>query len=138
MPLGTEVGLGPGDIVIDGTQLAPQRGTAPQCVLVPKGCTRMHEDITWYRVSLSLGDIVLDGDPAPPSLKGHTVTQFSAHVYCGQTARCMKTPLGKEVDLGPGHVVLDGDPAPPRKWHSSPPPCRPMSIVATVAHLSYY
>jgi len=27
MPLGTEVGLGPGDIVLDGTQL-PKRGTA--------------------------------------------------------------------------------------------------------------
>jgi len=25
----------------------------------------------------------------------------------------------------------------PRKWHSSPPSFRPMSIVATVAHLSY-
>jgi len=50
----------------------------------------------------------------------------------------MKTPLGTEVDLGPGHIVLDGDPAPPRKGHCSPPPpFRPMSIVATVAHLSY-
>ena len=31
MPLGTEVGLSPGDIVLDGTQLSPQKkgGTAP-------------------------------------------------------------------------------------------------------------
>jgi len=30
MPLGTEVGLGPGDIVSDGDQLPPtERGTAP-------------------------------------------------------------------------------------------------------------
>jgi len=28
MPLGTEVGLGPGCIVLDGTQLVPRRGTA--------------------------------------------------------------------------------------------------------------
>jgi len=34
-----------------------------------------------------------------------------AHVYCGQTAGWMKTPLGTEVDLGPGHIVLDGVPA---------------------------
>ena len=49
----------------------------------------------------------------------------------------MKTPVGMEVDLGPGHIVLDGDPAPPlRKGHSTPS-FRPMSVVATVAHLSY-
>jgi len=35
-----------------------------------------------------------------------------AHVYCGQMAGWMKTPLGTEVDLCPGHIVLDGDPAP--------------------------
>ena len=28
MPLGTEVGLSPGDIVLDGDQAAPGRGTA--------------------------------------------------------------------------------------------------------------
>jgi len=53
----------------------------------------------------------------------------------------MKTALGTELDLGPGHIVLDGNPAPPaspRKGHSSSPPSfRLMSIVATVAHLSY-
>jgi len=49
----------------------------------------------------------------------------------------MKTPLGTEVDLGPGHIVLDGDPAPSAKGAQQPPPSfRPMSIVATVAHLT--
>ena len=43
----------------------------------------------------------------------------------------MKTPLGTEVDLGAGHIVLDGVPA------QQPPSFRPMSIVATVADLSY-
>jgi len=38
--------------------------------------------------------------------------QFSAHVCCGQTARWIKMPLGREVGLSPRHVVLDGDPAP--------------------------
>jgi len=32
MPVGTEVGLGPGDIVLDGVAAPPKRGTAP-----PKG-----------------------------------------------------------------------------------------------------
>ena len=50
----------------------------------------------------------------------------------------MKTPLGTEVDVGPGHIVLDGDPAPlGERGTAAPPPFRPMSIVATVAHLSY-
>jgi len=32
----------------------------------------------------------------------------------------MKTPLGREVDLGPIHIVLDGDPVPLRNGQSSP------------------
>ena len=86
-------------------------------------------------VNLGPGDVVLDGVAAPPSPKRGTAPQFSVLVYCGQTAGWMKTPLGMEVDLGPGHIVLDGDPAPPVKG-AQHPPFQPMSIVATVAHLS--
>jgi len=59
-------------------------------------------------------------------------------VYCGQTVRWIKMPLGMEVGLGPGHIVLDGDPAPPpRKGHGSPPPTfRFMSIVAKRSPIS--
>jgi len=46
-------------------------------------------------VSLSPGDIVLDGDPALPAKKGHS-PQFSAYVYCGQTAVCIRIPLGRK------------------------------------------
>jgi len=49
----------------------------------------------------------------------------------------MKTPLGTEVHLGPGDVVLDGVPALRERGAAAPPRFRPMSIVATVAHLSY-
>ena len=59
-----------------------------------------------------------------------------AHVYCGQIAEWMTTPLCTEVDLGPGHIVLDGVPA-PANVAQQPPSFRPMSIVDTVAHLSY-
>ena len=48
--------------------------------------------------------------------------QFSAHFYCGQTAGCIKMPLGIEVRLSPGDFVLDGDPAPFPKRGQSPPP----------------
>ena len=37
---------------------------------------------------------------------------FSAHVYCGQTAGCIKMALGLDVGLGPGHIALDGHPGP--------------------------
>ena len=47
-----------------------------------------------------------------PPEKGHTHIQtILAHVYCGQTAGRMKTPLVTEIDVGPGHIVLNGDPA---------------------------
>jgi len=46
--------------------------------------------------------------------KKGTAPQFSTHVYCGQTAGCIKMPLGTEVGLGSGNIVLDGDPAPPK------------------------
>jgi len=44
-------------------------------------------------------------------LKGTQPSQFSVHVYCGQTAGWMNTPLGTEVDIGPDYIVLDGVPA---------------------------
>jgi len=63
-------------------------------------------------------------------------TQFLAHVCCGQTAGWMKTPLSTEVDLSPGHIVLNGVPA-IRERGTTAPSFWPMSIVATVAHVSY-
>ena len=33
-------------------------------------------------------------------------------ISCGQTAGCIRMPLGTEVGLGYGDIVLDGDPAP--------------------------
>ena len=51
MPLGMEVGLGPGHIVLEGTQLPlPKKETEPPIfgpfLLWPNGC--MYQDITWY------------------------------------------------------------------------------------------
>jgi len=48
--------------------------------------------------------------------------QFSAHVYCGQTAGWIKMTLGTEVGLGPGHTVLDGAQLPSPKKGAEPPP----------------
>jgi len=88
-------------------------------------------------VGLVPDDIVLDGDPAPLSKKGHS-PQFLAHVYCGQTAGWIKTPLGTEVDLDPGHFVLDGLPAIGERGTAAPTRfSAPAYFVATVAHFSY-
>ena len=65
-------------------------------------------------VGLGPGDIMLDGDPTPPPLKGHS-SQFSANVHCGQTAGWTKLPLSMKVGLGPCDFVFDGNPAPPEK-----------------------
>ena len=85
---------------------------------------------------LGPGDFVLNGNPAPPE-KGHS-RQFSAHVYCGQTAGWIKMPLGTEAGLGSGHIVLDGAqlplPPPSKKGHA--PNFRPMSIVAKRSAIS--
>jgi len=54
-----------------------------QFLLWPDGW--MHQDrlLLGTEVGLSLGDIVLNGDPAPPSLKGNSA-QFSACFRCGK------------------------------------------------------
>ena len=98
----------------------------------------MDQGGTWYfgrEVSLRTSDVVLDGDPAVPSPKGHS-PQFLAHVYCGQTSGWIKVPLGTEVGLGPGAIVLDGAPAPPERGSAPPPPNFGPSIVAKWSPIS--
>jgi len=74
------------------------------------------------QVVLGSGHSVLDGDPDPPSRRGTAPPQFSADVYCGQTAGWIKMALGMEVGLGPGHIVLDQDSASlPKKGAHTPP-----------------
>jgi len=140
MKFGTEVGLDPDNIGLDGDPAPPIFGP---CLLKPNDW--MNKDATWYGdIGLDPGDIVLVGDPAAPPTKGTAAPpQFSAHVCCGQTARWLKMPLGREADLSPGDIVLDGDPAysSPERDHNTP--CfRPMCIVpkrspvsATAEHL---
>ena len=96
------------------------------------GCIKM---LLGTEVAVGLRDIVFDVDPATPRERDTHPTQFLAHVYCGQMAGWMKTPLGTEVDLCPDHLVLDGPSS--RVMGTAAPSFRPMSIVATVAHLSY-
>ena len=124
--LGMEVGLSPGNFVLDWDPAPiPKKGAEPfpffsPFLLWPNGW--MHQDATSLGVELGLspGDFVLDGDPALLPKKGGA-PQFSANIRCGQTAGWIKMPLGMEVRLGPGDLVFDGDPTPlpPEKGHTT-------------------
>jgi len=57
----------------------------------------------------------------PLPQKGRSPIQFSAHVYCGQTAAMIKMPLGGEVGLGLRDIVFDVDAASPRKKDTTTP-----------------
>ena len=74
MALGMEVGLSPGDFVLDGDPALSQKmGRSPHPNFRPVYCG---QTAAWIKMSLGmelgldLGDFVLDGDPVAPSQKG--------------------------------------------------------------------
>jgi len=81
----------------------------------------MHQGATWYGGRPQPRRLCVRWGPSPLPKKGRC-PQFSAHVYCGQTAAWVKMPLGTEVDLGPGDIVLGGDLTPPSQRSSAAPP----------------
>jgi len=122
MKLGTEVGLGPGHMVLDGDHPAPthqKRGTAPfnfppmsdvakwldglRCHLVLFGLcllwpnSGMDQDATWYGGRPRPRRHCIRCGPAPPPKGGGTAPPILAHVYCGQTAGWIRMPLHMEV-----------------------------------------
>ena len=50
------------------------------------------------------------GPSLRPPKRAEPPPQFLAHFYSGQTAGCIKMPLGMDVGLIPGDFVFDGDP----------------------------
>jgi len=63
MPLDREVGLGPGDIVLDGDTAPSPHNFWPIYYGQTTGCTRIRRGT---EVDLSARDIMSDGDPVPP------------------------------------------------------------------------
>jgi len=80
-------------------------------------------------VDLSPGDCVTWGPSPLPKKGAEPAPEFSSHFYSGQTAGCIKMPLGMEVGLSPGDFVLDEDLRPSPK-RGVAPNFRPMFIVA--------
>jgi len=117
MPLGMEVGLSPGDFVLDGDPAPPQKwGGAPNCRPMSIVAKRLHGSRCHLVCRYALAQPTLcqmgSGTQLPSKKGAEPPPQFSAHVCCGQTVGWIKMALGVEVGLGPGHIVLDGDPAP--------------------------
>jgi len=93
MPLGMKVGLGPGDIMLDGNPTSsPQKEHNSQflahiCCGQTAGWIKMPLSRP-TGVGLGQGNIVLNvkWGPSFPAQKGTQQSpHFSAHVYCGQT-----------------------------------------------------
>ena len=91
MPLGMEVGLGPGHIVRAVWRPPAPSPSKKRTVSQFSAHVCCGQTAGWIKIPLGTkvglgpGNIVIHGDPAlsgPP--KGHS-PQFSAHVYCGQT-----------------------------------------------------
>jgi len=82
----------------------------------------MHHDVTWYGGRPQPRQLCVRCGPRSSPQKGREDPQFSAHVYCGQTAKWIKTPLGAEVGLVPDDIMLDRHPAPPPERGRSAPP----------------
>jgi len=72
----------------------------------------MVQDGTWHGGRPRFGPHCARWGPSSPPKKGAKPLHFSAHFYCGQTAVCIRIPLGTEVCLSLGDIVLDEDPAP--------------------------
>ena len=109
IPLGTEVRLSLGDVVLDGDPALPcLKGHSPNfrsmsvVAKLPDGL-RCHLVWRWASAQVtlcSMGTQLLQK-------KGTAPTQSLAHVYCCQTAVCIRIPLGTEVGLSLGDIVLD-------------------------------
>ena len=98
-----------------GTQLPSQKGGRALQFSAHFWTDALRCHLIGMEVCFSPGDVVLDGDqPHLLKKRWERSPQFSAHVYCGQTAGWMKMPLNTEVCLDPDDIVLDRDPAPPK------------------------
>ena len=80
MSLGMELGLGPGDFVLDGHPAPlPRRGAEPPKFSAHAYCGQA---AGWMKLvlgmdlGLSSGDFVLDGDPVPSSKRGRAPSRI--------------------------------------------------------------
>jgi len=115
MPLGMEVGLSPGDSVLDGEPAPLPKGAEPP--LQFSAHFYCGQTAGWIKMALGMevglgpGHIVLDGSQLPSPEKGTEPPIFGPSLL---RPNCWmhQDASGMEVGLSPGDFVLDGDPAP--------------------------
>jgi len=83
MSLGMELGLGPGNPVLDGDPAPPKK----KCLLWPNGW--MDHSGTRHGGRPDPRRLCVRWGSKPFPQKGEPPPQFSAHFYCGQTAGCI-------------------------------------------------
>ena len=127
MPLGMELGLSPGDFVLDGDPAhLPKRGRS----LSPKFSAHFYcgQTAGWMKMALGMevglnpGDFMLDGDPAPPQRGGGAPFPIFGKFLLWPNV-CMHhdaTWYGGRPQ--PRDFVFDGDPAPFSKKGTEPLP----------------
>ena len=86
MPLGTEVNLGLGDVVLDVVAAPPKRGTAPSFRFMSIVAKRLDGEVaTWYGSRPRPTPHCVRRGPSSPPRKGHSSPPLSAHGYCGHS-----------------------------------------------------
>jgi len=162
MPRGTELGLGPAHIVLDGypVLLPPRKGHSSSQFSVHVCC---NQTAGLIKIRVGVGAVKSRGIPRDSRgigiIFGATVcktvrpilsvrclsvlsiclsAQSVTFVHCGQTVGRMKMKLGAQLGLGPDHIVLDGDPAPLPRGSQPPPSFRPISVSAKWLHGSRF
>ena len=134
MPLGMEVGLSPGDFVLDGDPAPPRKGA-------PKFSAHLYcgQTAGWMKIPLGMevrlspGDFVLDGNPAhppplkkgagPPQIFGPSLLWPNGWMYQDATLYGGK-PQSRRLCVRCGPSPL------PQKGAQQLPNFRPFSIVA--------
>jgi len=93
MPLGTEVGFGPGDIVLGGDLGTPKKGHSPQFSALGRCGQTAGRIMMPFGTEVGLGpdDFVLDGDSAPSPKTG--AAQTPAPIF----GPCLLWPLAKRL-----------------------------------------
>ena len=98
MPLGTEVGLDTGHIVLQGDPAPLKRGHSSSTQFSAHVC--YGQTAGWIKVPLGMDvgldpdHIVLDEDPAPIPSKQDQPPLFSIHVYCAK-----RSPISATAEL---------------------------------------
>jgi len=118
MKLDTQVGLGPGHIVLNGDPVPLPKAEQPPIfgpyLLWPHG--RMDQDAIWYGGRPRRRRLcVIRWLPRSPSSKGVRAPppKFRPISIVAKRLDASRWALGVEVGLSPGDFVLDGDPALP-------------------------